>query len=313
MAHVISDLGHLGSFLGLGFEGEYSSLKADQILPGNTGRTIFVCVDLEAFEFDQKKILEVGFATLDSHNLVGKAPGEGGSAWLEGIKSHHYIVKERRHLVNKRYVKGCPEGFVFGQSQITPILETQALLRRHFSEPRSIPGSAISNGPDDEAPSVYIVAHGLKNDTSLMKNFGIDNIYDTGINGQIDTQKLCSPKKKPASLKRLLDALEIPYEHLHNAANDATYTLQALVKMIFMEKFAPEDLAFRINLVKNPPHDPNKLPKNKRKPKGEGESRGKVTVLTESETSPKQTLGKRKHETDVKNGNKSGEKLQDRT
>ncbi|PNS15056.1 hypothetical protein CAC42_2285 [Sphaceloma murrayae] len=267
-----NDLEQLGCFLGLGkAEQKDDRLRPNDSPPDDTGDSVFVCVDLEAFEFDQTKILETGFACLDSRDLIKLAPGDKASTWMQHIKSYHYIVEERKHLVNKRYVKGCPEGFVFGKSQYVPAGAARALFRQHFTQPRSISDGCQPTTPDEDSPSVFVAAHGLKNDLVLMKHFGIDNIYETGIAGEIDTQKLCSAKRQSASLKRLLDALDVPYEHLHNAANDATYTLQALVKMIWMKRFEPAELDRVINLLKNPPVDPNRVPKRRRGPKGEGE------------------------------------------
>ncbi|KAG8628620.1 hypothetical protein KVT40_002485 [Elsinoe batatas] len=269
MPNPCNDLGQLGSLLGLSSSDRIQDGAVNAVSSADRSGSLFVCVDLEAFEFDHTKILEVGVATLDSRDLRDLTTDDLVTTWLSKIKSEHYIVQERQHLVNKRYVKGCPEGFIFGQSKIIPVVKAQALLRQHLSDPRSLLSSDETVG-DAEAPSVYIVAHGLKNDTTLMKNFGIANVYNLGLTGDIDTQRICSGKKKPAGLKKLLDAIDIPYEHLHNGGNDCTYTLQALVKMIHMHHYEREDLEKRLELLRHPPEEPKKK-KQRRGPKGEGE------------------------------------------
>ncbi|KAF4554333.1 Hypothetical protein D9617_4g000860 [Elsinoe fawcettii] len=270
MPNPCNDLGQLGSFLGLIKAKQVEAEDTPTLSKDNDGNSVFVCVDLEAFEFDHKNILEVGVSTLDSRHLTAEVVAKPASEWFKQIRSEHYIIEEGRHLVNKRFVKGCPDGFIFGKSKVLPAVQARAVLRQHLSAPRSIFSDDLASPVYDSSPDVYIVAHGLKNDTTLMKNFGIDNVYDLGLAGDVDTQKICSGKKKPAGLKRLLDAVEIPYENLHNGGNDCAYTLQSLVKMIYLEHHDPKDLARRLEVLRHPPEQPKKK-KQRRGPKGEGE------------------------------------------
>lgn len=78
------------------------------------GGVRFVAIDLEAHEFNQDKITEVGFAILDTRDLIGIPPGQNGDNWIGLIRGQHLRVKEYLHIKNKRFVQGCPEDFNFG-------------------------------------------------------------------------------------------------------------------------------------------------------------------------------------------------------
>lgn len=73
-----------------------------------------ISIDVEMFEFDHSVITEVGLAILDTWTVARVAPKEKGEAWFPFIKAHHFIVREHRHRVNRRFVSGCPDKFDFG-------------------------------------------------------------------------------------------------------------------------------------------------------------------------------------------------------
>lgn len=57
---------------------------------------------------------EIGFGSLDTHDLKGVAPGEGGENWFKLIQARHLRIKEYLHIKNHKYVEGCPHHFQFG-------------------------------------------------------------------------------------------------------------------------------------------------------------------------------------------------------
>lgn len=75
---------------------------------------VFISVDVEAYEKDHTKITEIGISTLDTRDLVGVAPGEGGKAWFDLIRARHFRIKEHHWMRNGEYVHGCPERFMYG-------------------------------------------------------------------------------------------------------------------------------------------------------------------------------------------------------
>jgi hypothetical protein len=75
---------------------------------------VFICIDVEAYEFNNNVITEIGIATLDVLDLVGKAPGALGANWREAIRARHFRIKESMHLKNSVHVIGCADRFEFG-------------------------------------------------------------------------------------------------------------------------------------------------------------------------------------------------------
>lgn len=75
---------------------------------------VFVCVDVEAYEKDTKKVTEIGVATLDTKDIGGVAPGEGGKNWMPAIRARHFRINEHKHLNNSEFVNGCAGDFQFG-------------------------------------------------------------------------------------------------------------------------------------------------------------------------------------------------------
>jgi hypothetical protein len=74
----------------------------------------FICVDIEAYERNQNLVTEVGFAVLDTNDILNVAPGPNGERWFPFIKAYHFRVREHSHMVNQEFVKGCPDSFNFG-------------------------------------------------------------------------------------------------------------------------------------------------------------------------------------------------------
>jgi hypothetical protein len=78
------------------------------------GGVVFICVDVEAWERDNKQITEIGIATLDTEDLKSVIPGEGGVNWLTKIRARHFRINEHKHLNNTEFVDGCADRFEFG-------------------------------------------------------------------------------------------------------------------------------------------------------------------------------------------------------
>jgi hypothetical protein len=186
---------------------------------------VFVCIDLEAYEFAQDKITEVGVSILDSRHVIGNDPGPDGMQWLSKITTRHMIIEEHKRLINKRFVHGCPDKFNFGKSEIVPLNRVHATLTHLFDNPS--PGSVLAT---DRGPrKLILVGHGLSNDTAYLNKLKFAPHAKGNIIQDVDTQKFAGTKKQTVSLSRLMAGLGIDPENLHNAGNDAAYTLQALL------------------------------------------------------------------------------------
>lgn len=78
------------------------------------GSVVFICIDIEAYEFPPNPITEVGIATFDTADISGFAPGLNGHNWFRRIRARHFLVEEFRYLENKVHCIGNRDGFVFG-------------------------------------------------------------------------------------------------------------------------------------------------------------------------------------------------------
>ncbi|KAG9668705.1 hypothetical protein KCU99_g7333, partial [Aureobasidium melanogenum] len=186
---------------------------------------VFVCVDLEAFEFAQDKITEVGLSILDSRHVIGADPGPDGKGWLSKINTRHILIKEHKHLVNKRFISGCPDKFNFGDSEVVPLRHIHKTLTQLFDNP----SPASIRASDRGSRNLIFVGHGLSNDTLYLNKLKFDPNAKGNIIHKVDTQKFVGTKKQQVGLSKLLAGLGIEPENLHNAGNDAAYTMQALL------------------------------------------------------------------------------------
>ncbi|KAH0371547.1 hypothetical protein KCU65_g1729, partial [Aureobasidium melanogenum] len=189
---------------------------------------VFVCIDLEAFEFAQDKITEVGVSILDSRHVLGTDPGPDGEEWLTKINTRHILIKEHKHLVNKRFVHGCPDQFNFGDSEVVPLKHIHKTLTQLFDNPS--PDSIRAS--DRGSRNLIFVGHGLSNDTLYLSKLKFDPNAKGNIIHKVDTQKFVGTKKQQVGLSKLLAGLGVEPENLHNAGNDAAYTMQALLLMV---------------------------------------------------------------------------------
>jgi hypothetical protein len=78
------------------------------------GEVIFVAIDLEAFEFNQKLITEIGVGVFDTRDINKRPPGDKGKDWFPLIRGYHYRIKENTWATNRVHVGGNADRFSFG-------------------------------------------------------------------------------------------------------------------------------------------------------------------------------------------------------
>ncbi len=183
---------------------------------------IFISVDVEAFEFDQKLVTEIGISTLDTVDLLGLQPGAKGNNWAAKIRSRHFRIREHSHRLNKVHVEGCPDKFDFGQSEWITKQDVVSVLNGCFNPSRP-PYSS-------ETYKVVLVGHDVAADVKYLKELGFD--VARMISDCIDTADLYKASRRDgrqSALSTLLLQYGIAAKHLHNAGNDARYTLRVMV------------------------------------------------------------------------------------
>lgn len=123
-----------------------------------------------------------------------------------------------------------------------------AILADIFTNP--IPGVV---SPTTTPRKVIIVGHGLKNDTDYLQTLGFSLAVYSNVVSKMDTQTLGGgTKKAQVGLEKLLLALGVHATNLHNAGNDAAYTLQALLLIGYQYNVDPNALSQAITNTPNP-------------------------------------------------------------
>ncbi|CAO2648654.1 Nn.00g079210.m01.CDS01 [Neocucurbitaria sp. VM-36] len=221
----------------------------DAMLPTPFGferSVVFVCVDVESYERAHHKITEIGVATLDTRELTGIAPGKDGVNWRKMIRARHFRINEYRHLVNSEFVTGCPDRFDFGTS--TPVnLEDAALhVAACFHAPfgahhtNGIQGIAtlMSKADLSEKRNIIFLGHDTLGDVRYLQQLGYDPMKVENIIEALDTAvmyRVWRREQQATNLGKILDAFDISGWNLHNAGNDATYTVQAMLAICVRE------------------------------------------------------------------------------
>ena len=183
---------------------------------------LFVSVDVEAFEFNQRLITEIGISTLATKDIMGIQPGVRGSNWADKIRSHHFRVREHGHLVNKNHVQGCPGKFDFGESGWISIKDVSTVLEEYCH-----PARLSRSG---ETYKVVLVGHDVSADIRYFNKIGLE--FEEMFSDRIDTSNLYKASNRDDrqhSLSALLLRYGIAAQNLHNAGNDARYTLCVMV------------------------------------------------------------------------------------
>ncbi|KAF2139406.1 uncharacterized protein K452DRAFT_203040, partial [Aplosporella prunicola CBS 121167] len=183
---------------------------------------IFLAVDAEAWERNTSKVTEIGIAALDTRFL--SRPTDR-MEWIRSIDAHHFTIRGRAKYINKRFAPGCPEKFMFGTSETRPIKEMPGIFKKLFTAPDETKKTkgALRN--------FILVGHDLKEDIRYMKRLDYDVTSEKSVVLNMDTQTVAKELSLPLGLEKLVTALDIVPKYLHNAGNDAVYTMQAMVCM----------------------------------------------------------------------------------
>ncbi|ODV81287.1 uncharacterized protein CANTADRAFT_48046 [Suhomyces tanzawaensis NRRL Y-17324] len=175
---------------------------------------VLLCIDVEAWEKDNEKVTEIGIAL---YNPIGQE-----YALVPNIKQVHIRIEESLRLRNGRYVPDHADysnsGVSYTMLEEDAVLYLQALVDNYI------------NHPPLSAQGASLVGHNIRGDIAWLDKLGVD--FHENLNF-IDTEKLfaLSNGKQGASLVNGLERVQIPHAYLHNAGNDAYYTLLLAMKL----------------------------------------------------------------------------------
>ena len=164
-----------------------------------------MAIDIETYENDHRKILEIGSCT------TSLASPEGNE------QAHHVIITENLHMVNKDYVSDNRDKFRFGTSQHMSLAEAAGKFSQYISDADIL---VTHSGGGDE---FYLAKNGMSLEGKPM--------FDTQLLGLA----LLTDEKNLSlfGLKRLMGDLGISYDEdiLHNAGNDSYYTMKVFLAL----------------------------------------------------------------------------------
>lgn len=93
--------------------------------------------------------------------------------------------------------------------------------------------------PSGELRKVVCVGHDVKQDIALLKSINFDVYEMSNLLEVVDNQKLHQHRNRfynGQGLSVVLAGLDISYMYLHNAGNDAVYTLQSLLRLAVLKR-----------------------------------------------------------------------------
>ncbi|OIW33253.1 hypothetical protein CONLIGDRAFT_165664 [Coniochaeta ligniaria NRRL 30616] len=195
---------------------------------------VFVSIDIEAFEFNQDIITEIGVAVFDTLDIGNRPPGDNGKDWFPLIRGHHFRIKENAWATNRVHVDGHAEKFDFGKTVFVENSRIKKLVANIIDNPAGL-DSQENKAKSSERP-VVLVFHDSASDIKYLEVIHYDVAEAKNVLEIVDTRDMYQHAVKannPAGLERVLAELNIPSRFLHNAGNDAVYTMQAMIGLAF--------------------------------------------------------------------------------
>ena len=203
-------------------------LQQQQQPPGEcqSQEPIFISIDIESNERCHTQVTEIGMSVLDTRDLRGMPPGRNACNWTSRIRSRHLRVREYAHVVNHDFVAGCPDRFEFGQSEWcsredVPVQVQEYIL--HLASEGDEPRNLVLVGHSPSADIRYLQEMKVPVFTEIKDKSVFMDTVDTA-----EIYRVARQEAHPRSLAAVLGELGVPAWNLHNAGNDARYTLQAM-------------------------------------------------------------------------------------
>ncbi|KAI9249189.1 hypothetical protein BDA99DRAFT_445723 [Phascolomyces articulosus] len=184
-------------------------------------RYVFCAIDIEAYEQDHSILLEIGWSLYDSKT--------------DQYMDQHYLVNTYRHLTNGRYVSDEKLRFAFGTSVWCSLDQALKELRKDLDWCVQCDGGFV------------LVGHGLDSDLRYLQKAKFGWPCANGFGDTLDVNQsalvtICNTDEmygasisnlhNPPSLGSTLGLLGIDCWNLHNAGNDAHYTMLLFMELI---------------------------------------------------------------------------------
>lgn len=203
---------------------------ADSVRMLASQRTICFSVDVEAYERNTNVVTEIGISVFD--------PRESMYSTVGNFRTFHLIVGESLRLRNGRFVCDVKDCFLLGESYVMSLsscVEFIQTLLNYYMVPHT---------PQERTWHRAFVGHNVKGDLKWLSSIGVNLPANIGHDALsldpklerisiLDTEKLYRVMygSKGSSLGKILRLFKIPHAYLHNAGNDAYFTLKLLLHM----------------------------------------------------------------------------------
>jgi hypothetical protein len=222
---------------------------------------VIICVDIEAWERSSSTITEVGIATLDTRDVKDVPPGSGGENWRQMIRARHFRIREHMMYENHEFVQGAADRFEkeFGETEFINLKDAPHVVADCFKEPFSKPlteeeiaasweqlskGSAKDNDSASKKRNIVFLGHNPSADIRYLHKLGYDPLNLSNLIETMDTSVLYCAHKKEQQLRSvggILAEFGITGWNLHNAGNDAVYTLWIMLATVVAEACARDN------------------------------------------------------------------------
>ncbi|KAK6542227.1 hypothetical protein TWF694_007981 [Orbilia ellipsospora] len=199
-------------------------LKSATELVGAGGDYAFFSIDIESWEKNHDIITEIGLTRYLPE------PSNEAIARDTEISSEHIIIKEHRFYKNGDYVADASGNFEFGNTRYVPLANLKADIASFMSTPSTKERQFVLVGHDVNVDIEYLRKLGCNLEAN---NFAM--VFDT-----VEMWKAMAGSSNGISLGRLCAQLDIAAWNLHNAGNDARYTMGAFIEMARRFRMDPE-------------------------------------------------------------------------
>lgn len=208
----------------------------------------FVCVDCESWERNHSAITEIGIATLDMGALPPSQPLTY-EIIMPQMTYRHIRITEHRQLRNGKFVPDAADRFDFGTTEFQALKALPAVLAEAFTPP-PLPMHTTPKGK--KRRTIAFVGHDAAADIKYLNDckfdsriavremlqrldeeagFGAGAAREMDVFDTAEMYRAITGEMNTKGLGKMLHELGLQPWNLHNAGNDAAYTLRAFVRM----------------------------------------------------------------------------------
>ncbi|KAH0045777.1 hypothetical protein KCU78_g168, partial [Aureobasidium melanogenum] len=179
---------------------------------------VLLAIDLEWHESGRHELLEIGLSlTLQSQWHEAHPP----------ISTYHLVVQDFYDVRNGTHVPDHKDDFNFGPSELTAYEDLRHRIRN------------VIKSVAPSSHEIVLIGHSIDHDLAVFERIGMADMINHEAANILDialAYQAQQNERQTTKLSRILDHYNIPYENLHNAANDAYYTLVACHRIAMAER-----------------------------------------------------------------------------